>query len=135
MSSALVCVYRATTGVQAHMARVALTRYGLWSVVRNELSAAAMAPLNQIQAEVWVRADDADDARSVLVDLDRPPEGRGRLSLSALSDNEGALSLSEAQDGELSEAGERPCPACGAPNPPGVEICWACEAALPEPPR
>ncbi|MCB9646855.1 MAG: DUF2007 domain-containing protein [Deltaproteobacteria bacterium] len=135
MGPRMVCVYRATSGVQAHLARLILARFGLFAEVRNEHSVAVMAPLNEIMAEVWVRQDDVEAAHGVLAELDRPPEGRGGLSL-AVPTTEGSLSLVTDEPGALSpleqDGPDRPCPACGAPNPPGFEVCWQCEAHLDE---
>lgn len=135
MRPRLVCVYRARNGVEAHLARMTLARFGLFAEVRNELSVAVMAPLTGIMAEVWVQAADVVEARRVLAELERPPEGRGGLSLTEPGPA-GGLSLSEAEPGALSEPDgpERPCPACGAPNPVGFDICWQCEGALDDAP-
>lgn len=131
MRSKMLLVYRAPTGLEAHVVRSVLEQHGVPAEVRNEMLAplAGGLPLTDVMVEVWIPEAHAEAAEDLLDTLRRPSEESGRLSLSDAPARAGALSEPLAEPGAVSMH-ERTCPRCGEDVPPELSECWNCQTEL-----
>jgi hypothetical protein len=138
-----VCVLRAPTLMQAHVALGSLRAGGIDAqAVGEALSGLAGAiPIGDAYVEVWVASADEDAARAMLYG----PVTDGHLSLAPTDRGHGHLSPAppagalsppptgpepEPRRSSAPEEPEEQCPECGAPWEPGFQVCWRCEHAL-----
>lgn len=139
----MVRIHGTSNPMEAHVFRTALAQYGIEARLRNEMlsSLAGAVPVTEVMVEVWVAAEQAAEAVSIIEEaLSRPSSSEkdedGRLSLT----DGGTLSLVAIDAGILSA--QRPtgptrpepvCSSCGETSPTGFEICWNCGTDLYEP--
>ena len=107
MADSEICeVYSARDVQEAHFIKTALEAAGIGArVVEDHLqNALGDWPASAIAPRVWVSSEDAERARTIIVDW-RARQGATR-----------------------EHATEWICSKCGEPNEPTFEICWSCQA-------
>jgi len=106
----IVEIYWAHDASDAHRIRLLLLAEGIEARVVGETlqGAAGELPMGPaISPRVWVRAEDARQAREVI-------EGAG-----------------EARAQAVQQTGPWTCPDCGADVDAGFDLCWSCQAERP----
>lgn len=98
-------VYSARDVQEAHFIKIVLEQAGIEARVVEDYLQNALGdlPASAIAPRVWVRSEDADKARKIILD-------------------------EQARQGAIQEhASEWICSKCGEPNEPTFEICWNCQ--------
>ncbi len=101
-----VVVFSSINTAECYLVRSLLTREGIASRLVGEFRAplGGEVPLDDARTELLVAVPD-QAAAEALIDQARRTDGP-----------------------------DRPCAACGEPNPPAFELCWSCGADVPPPP-
>ncbi|MEE2786310.1 MAG: DUF2007 domain-containing protein [Myxococcota bacterium] len=99
-----VVVFSSLNLANVHLVRSVLTREGVPSRMKAQMLGplAGEVPMDAARAELYVAKHLANRALSIIAEA-------------------------QAQDGP-----DRICPNCGETNPPSFELCWQCEAPIPD---
>lgn len=105
MSASEVVVFSSINTAECYLVRSLLTREGIASRLVGELRAplGGEVPLDDARAELLVDVQDVAAAEALI------------------------------EAARRSDGPDRPCEACGEPNPPAFELCWSCGADVPRP--
>ncbi len=116
----MICFLNTPNHAEAHLTQQFLEQAGIYAQLRG--STIPQGFVAEMNAQVWIRAEDLAEAKKVMGI--ETPVSDGRLSLVKLADEQGALS----EPGSPSMA--KTCPECGEDWEPGFEVCWNCQHAL-----